>query len=220
VSRDQTPSSSSPASDWTRQAGSTTWEPQSPGKGCNFRHINAILTLTQATSKVSSHTSADILTRTPFLPATCFTLHRQRGTKRKQDLHLSRKRKRLHGPQLSAPCDIPDSKALQPVFQGQAEMLLTSLSSAAICCRAQICCRHACTGHINLNTELYNLEPIQETDENPGQNSPKPRKHLNRDARVLTQALAITSLKRITVAAEHLTAPCSNAAGLKAEQRC
>lgn len=66
------------------------------------------------------------------------------------------------------------------------------------------------------SAELWNPEWIQQTDENPGQNSPKLKKCLNLDQLVWTQALALISLERVTGAAEYLTAPCSKAACLKA----
>lgn len=90
--------------------------------------LTITLMLTRVTSKVSPYTSTDISVRSPFPPAKCSTLHRQRNPKQKQDLHLrtGKKKKIWNSPQLSAPRDIPDFKVLHPALQGQAEMLLTS----------------------------------------------------------------------------------------------
>lgn len=72
--------------------------------------------------------------------------------------------------------------------------------------------------HVHRTHQLKysSAELIRQTDENPGQNSLKPRKHLNPDPYVWAQALALISFKRVRVAAEYLTAPCWKVACLKA----
>lgn len=87
-------------------------------------------------------------------------------------------------------------------------MLLTRFS------RAWICCRRMCTAHINLNILQQNWSSkwmkIQ------GKTHLSRGRRVNPDPCVWAQALALISFKKVRVAAEYLTAPCSKVACLKA----